>query len=108
LTRQLAKRYYDFTRAIAKQVISRRSQVAHGLPTKFAGSNLPTGVHSSTVWRTVKRFEEEGSVDERKNEGPHKLTELEEFLVISKTEPLCMNQPRICRFLKRNNFSHRS
>ena len=31
-------------------------------------------MHSSTLWRTVKRFEEGSNIDEKKNEGPHKLT----------------------------------
>ena len=48
-----------------------------GLNYQQIASNL--NVHTSTVWRTVKRFEEEGSIDERKKEGPCKLTESEEF-----------------------------
>ena len=44
-------------------------------------SNLNV-MHTSTVWRTVKRFDEEGSIDERKNEGPRKLTESEEFAIM--------------------------
>jgi len=51
-----------------------------GLTSQQVACNL--SVHSSTVWRTIKRFEEDGSVDDRKNEGPHKLTELEEFAIM--------------------------
>jgi len=54
-----------------------------GLTCQQVACNL--SVHSSTVWRTVKRFEEEGSIDERKNEGPHKLTELS--MIYGKEEP---------------------
>ena len=51
-----------------------------GLNYQQIASNL--NVYTSTVWRTVKRFEEEGSIDERKNEGPRKLTESEEFAIM--------------------------
>ena len=94
-----------------------------GLTCQQVACNL--SVHSSTVWRTVKRFEEEGSIDERKNEGPHKLTELEEFAImeivlekpsvylreivshIQDTTGTTVYESTICRFLKRNNFSHK-
>ena len=51
-----------------------------GLSYQQIASNL--NVCTSTVWRTVKRFEEEGSIDERKNEGRRKLTESEEFAIM--------------------------
>ena len=94
-----------------------------GLSYQQIASNL--NVHTSTVWRTVKRFEEEGSIDERKNEGPRKLTESEEFanmeIVLEKPSVYLqeivrhiqdqtgtiVHESTICRFLKRNNFSRK-
>ena len=82
-----------------------------GLSYQQIASNL--NVHTSTVWRTVKRFEEEGRIDKRKNEGPRKLTESEEFAIMEivlekpyvylreigisriKLEPLCTSQQTI-------------
>ena len=58
-----------------------------GLNYQQIASNL--NVHTSTVRRTVKRFEEEGSIDERKNEGPRKLTESEELAIMEIT--ICLS-----------------
>jgi len=69
-----------------------------GLTCQQVACNL--NLHSSTLWRTVKRFEEGSSIDEKKNEGPHKLTELEEFaimeIVLEMDNDLEMYKMNIC------------
>ena len=83
-------------------------------------------VDSSTVWRTVKRFKEEGTVASRKNEGYHKLTDYEEFAILEAVvenpsiylKEICrhvcnvtgtvITESAVCRFLQRNNFSHKT
>ena len=94
-----------------------------GLSYQQIASNL--NVHTSTVWRTVKRFEEEGRIDKRKNEGPRKLTESEEFAImeivlekpsvylreivrhIQDQTGTIVHESTICCVLKCNNFSHK-
>ena len=78
----------------------------------------------STVWGAVKRFEE-GNVAAKKNKGNSKLTTLELFSIIecvlnNSAIYLCeiqqniesvigtvISESAICRFLQRNNFSHK-
>ena len=39
-------------------------------------------VDTSTVWRAVKRFDDEGTVAAKKNKGYHKLSDHEEFAIL--------------------------
>ena len=82
-------------------------------------------VDTSTVWRAVKRFDDEGTVAAKKNKGHHKLSDHEEFAILEALverpsmylKEVCthvfhvtgtiITESAVCRFLQRNNFSHK-
>ena len=82
-------------------------------------------VDLSTVWRTLEKFNAEGSVVTKYNEGPQTLTEFEKFFYHGDSfgeataylreicTDLCIktdttiSESAICRFLQRNNFSRK-
>ena len=91
-----------------------------GLPYQQTATNLC--VDLSTVWRTVEKFNTEGSVATKYNKGPQTLTEFEKFFIMETvlekpTAYLCtdlfiktgttISESAICRFLQRNNFSRK-
>ena len=94
-----------------------------GFTYKDIAKNL--NVDASTVCRRVKQFQEETSVAAKKNEGDHKMTDLEQFAILEAVlkNPgiyLCeiqrhvetiagmmVSESAICRFLQQNNFSHK-
>ena len=39
-------------------------------------------VDSSTVWRTVQQFRNQGTVEARKNSGQHKLSDADKFCIM--------------------------
>ena len=85
-------------------------------------------VDPSTVWRTVQRFEEHGTVDScYTHEGlPKKLTAIDEFIIleavinrpaihlceiqrlVEQTTGTTISESAICRFLHKNTFAQRA
>ena len=79
-------------------------------------------VDPSTVWRTVRKFEEDGTVEARKHKA---LTVYDELLIIQsvldnpsiylhelqrrveETTSTSVTESAICRFLHRQNFSRK-
>ena len=95
-----------------------------GLTYEQIAANL--NVDPSTVYKTVKRFDEEGTVETRKNSGANKtLTAYDELLIIQtvldrpstylkeiqrqveETTATVVSESTICRFLQRQNFSRK-
>ena len=94
-----------------------------GLTCARIAENL--NVDTSTVWRAIHRFEEEGTIAEKKHAGGRKLSELEMFTIIEyvidnpaaylreiqhhieTTTGTIVTESAICRFLQRNNFSRK-
>lgn len=95
-----------------------------GLTFQEVASNL--NVNTSTVWRVVKQFQEQGPVSAKQNAGNSILTDLEQFTILEcvlrnpsvylreiqryvenviGTETV--NEFAICRFLQRSNFSRK-
>lgn len=82
-------------------------------------------VDTSTVWRAVKQFDDKGTVAAKKNKGYHKLSDYEEFAILEALverpfmylKEVCrhvydatgtvITESAVCRFLQRNNFSHK-
>ena len=80
-------------------------------------------VDASTVCRRVKQFQEEASVAAKKNEGNHKMTDLEQFDMLEAVlknpgiylceiqrhvetiSGMMVSESAICRFLQQNNFT---
>lgn len=77
-------------------------------------------VDPSTVWRTVQRFREQGTVEATRNSGQHKLSDTDKFCIME----LLVERPEcylkevchhldwynctICRFLQRSHFSRKT
>ena len=95
-----------------------------GLTYERIAANL--NVDPSTVWRTIRRFEEEGTVKAKKHEGADStLTVYDELLIIQsvletpsiylhelqshveETTGTNISESAICRFLHRQNFSRK-
>jgi len=71
--------------------------MAYDLPARDAwlyiqGYCKNLNVDASTVWRRVKQFQEEASVAAAKNEGNHKMTDLEQFAILEAV----LKNPGIC------------
>ena len=82
-------------------------------------------VDTSTVWRAVKKFQAEGTVNTKYCKGPQTLTESQKFVILqivlekpaAYLREICsellvktgstVSKSAICRFLKRNNFSRK-
>jgi len=94
-----------------------------GLTYEQIAANL--NVDPSTVWRTVRKFEEDGTVEAGKHEGEKTLTVYDELLIIQsvldnpsiylhelqrrveETTSTSVTESAICRFLHRQNFSRK-
>ena len=95
-----------------------------GLTFQEVANNL--NVDTSTVWRVVKQFREQGSVSAKKNTGISKLSDIEQFAILecvlqnpavylreiqryvgNVTGTETVSESAICRFLQRNNFSRK-
>ena len=96
-----------------------------GLTYEQIAANL--NVDPSTVQRTVRKFEENGTVEARKHEGEKALTVYDELLIIQsvlgnpsiylhelqrrveETTSTCtsITESAFCRFLHRQKFSHK-
>ena len=77
-------------------------------------------VDTSTVWRAVKQFDDKGTVAAKKNKGYHKLIMRSLLFLEALVERPSMylkvcrhvldvtgTESAVCRFLQRNNFSHK-
>ena len=96
-----------------------------GLTFEEIGSRL--SVDPSTVWRAVQRFDEHATVDSCYTHAgpPKKLTAFDEFVIleavldrpaihlyevqrlVEQTTGTSISESAICRFLHKNNFSHK-
>lgn len=94
-----------------------------GLSYQQIASNLCVDVF--TVWRTVKRFQVQGTVAPTKNVAHYKLSDFEMFAILEIVlenpsiylKEICKHisdnfgtviaESTVCRFLQHNNFSHK-